>query len=339
MPRAVSAQLTVPRLAWLILLSVSPATAQDRVTALDSRQREVVRTGQILRYDGRELRIRQASGNESRIPSRLVTDVQTTLLPAHEEADQHFEKGDFSTASTWYRQAYRSEKRDWVRRRILAQIVWCQRNLGQFRAAATTFMLLVKDDPQTLHFDAIPLAWRPQQPDVGFENQAKRWLASDQPSAARLIASSWLLSTSIQPAATRTLRELTRDKDKKIQRLALAQLWRIQLVTVAKDDVTSKWVTTVESLPPELRGGPYFVLAQGLARTGETDAAVLAFLRVPIQYPRLRQLASESLWEAAQILEQGDDVSVANQLYRELTTQYADTTAAVEALRRLRENR
>ena len=94
MPRAVSAPLNVALLAWLIPMAASPVGAQDRVTALDSRQREVVRTGKILRYDGRELRIRLASGNETRIPSRLVKDVQTTLLPAHTEADLHFDKGD-----------------------------------------------------------------------------------------------------------------------------------------------------------------------------------------------------------------------------------------------------
>jgi tetratricopeptide (TPR) repeat protein len=336
MPRAVPLQLHVALFACSMVVCLPPAVAQDRVTALDSRQREIVRTGQILRYDGRELRIRLGSGSESRIPSRTVTDVQTTLQPAHDEANRHFAAGDFETASTWYRQAYRAEKRGWVRRQILAQVVWCRHNLGQYRSAATTFLLLIKDDPHTLHFAAIPLAWRPQQPDAAFERQAKQWLAQGQPSAARLIASSWLLSTSQQPAAIRTLRELTRDKDPKVQRLALTQLWRTQLVTAKKDDVTNKWGKTIEQLPVELRGGPYFVLAQGLMRNGDSNSAILAFLRVPIQYSHLHRLASEALWEAAQLLEDSDDSNAARQLYQELITQYADTMAAREAHRRLR---
>ncbi len=336
MPRVVSIHLNLALLAWLVPTAVVPLAAQDRVVAVDSRQREVVRTGKILRYDGRELRIRLGSGNETRIPSRLVTDVQTTHVPAHLEADRHFETRDFATALTWYRQAYRAEPRDWVRRQILAQVVWCQQNLGQFRAAATTFLLLVKDDPQTLHFDAIPLAWRPQQPDAAFENQAIQWVAKDQPSAARLIASSWLLSTSQQAQASRTMRELSRDEDAKIRLLAVAQLWRIQLVMAAKEDVTKKWISTIEKLPMKLRGGPYFVYAQGLLRNGETDAAILAFLRVPIQYSDMHQLASESLWEAAQLLAESEDPDAAKRLYQELVARYADTTPAVEALQRLR---
>ncbi len=151
-------------------------------------------TGTITEYTGRELFIRTASGREQMIPVDRVDNVATEYTPKQIEADVLFTQRRYAEAEALYLQANKEESRQWVRREILAQVVWCCRQQGKHAQAAATFLLIVKSDPTTQYFDAIPLAWRRLELGLAAERQATEWLRDGRDPTAQLIAASWLLS-------------------------------------------------------------------------------------------------------------------------------------------------
>ncbi|MCA9270329.1 MAG: hypothetical protein KDA41_17730 [Planctomycetales bacterium] len=288
--------------------------------------------GEITEYTGRELLIRTAGGRENRIASDRIDEVFFTKGERHVDGDELFAERKYSEALARYQQAISDEPRTWVRREILAQMVWCQRGLGNDRLAATTFLLIVESDPTTPHFDAIPLAWRPMTLDLAAERQAVAWLNDQANPAARLIAASWLLSgpAETRNEAKRTLDLLTNDRSPYVAPLAAAQLWRTQLVLASAADA-ERWRVAIERLPPTLRGGPYYLLGQLLARHQDFIGAALALMRVPVHYSRERALAAEALLSAADALERAAMPDESRQCLRELTEQFGETQAAAAA--------
>ena len=207
----------------MVLSFWAVVAAQDLATILDSRQREVTRKGKILDYDADHLILQTAQGREVEIPSQRVIRVAPKRSADHVTADNRFDERDFKAALASYQRAIRPEKRNWVRRQMLAQIVRCYSNLGDRRSAASMFLILHEDDPRTRHFGVIPLTWRPWQPDRQSAAEATKWTGSQRP-VARLIGASWLLSTSKRPDSIRVLELLKRDQDPRIQQLANTQL-------------------------------------------------------------------------------------------------------------------
>jgi tetratricopeptide (TPR) repeat protein len=244
-----------------------------------------------------------------------------------------FAEHKFAEALDQYRDAVRQEQRRWVRRRLMAQAVWCYRNLGEMESAAGVFLSLAKEDPHLLDFDAIPLAWTAAQPSPTWEDRLRTWLTGDNAPAA-LIAASWLLTTPERPAATEKLRALTNHTDRRIALLAEAQRWRAEQATARPDDVR-RWQDMLERMPEPLRPGPYVLIGQALARLGEGKPAVLALLRVPVLYPQHRELAAEALLSAGRELEKLDRGDEARELYRELAADFAESRLAAAARQRI----
>ena len=79
-----------------------------------------------------------------------------------------------------------------------------------------------------------------------------------------------------------------------IGQLAEAQLWRTRLVTADRDEVR-QWQAALRRMSASSKRVRRFVVAQALARQGEIDAAVLAYLQVAWMQDVDRELASESL--------------------------------------------
>ena len=123
----------------------SPANPQGRTKV----------TGRVLDYNGREL-VLQTSGGEKRYPAEQVAQVDSDYSPTQLAADERYSEFDFAAALPAYEQALRGEKRRWVQRKILARIIWCLRNLDQYRRAGELFLALVRDDPAMLYFNSIP---------------------------------------------------------------------------------------------------------------------------------------------------------------------------------------
>ncbi|HXT58183.1 MAG TPA: tetratricopeptide repeat protein, partial [Pirellulales bacterium] len=301
------------------LLSPSNPRARSRIT------------GKVLEYTGREIVIQVHGGREFKRPGALVVAIETDWPAGIAEGDARFAAGDFKLARDQYSTAIREEKRTWARRKILAKIIACYKAQGQFEQAGRLFLGLVREDPDSPDFALIPLAWLPAEPPPGLAQTAEQWLEDLETPAALLLGASHLLPTARRATALERLALLGKDKDRRIDALTQAQTWRTQLAA-ANDGQVERWQRAIQEFPEALRAGPYFVLGQALARRDKASEAVLALLHVPILYPQERQLASESLLAAAQLLEKRAQHAAAAQLYQELLSGYPNTRAAAEAV-------
>ena len=293
-------------------------------------------TGQITDYTGRELKLQLSSGRERVIPAAAVEGIETTYAPAHLAADQLFAAGKFDQALAQYNTALRNEeKRNWVRRQIMAQQVWCYQELGQTLFAVRTFQLLVQSDPETQFFDCIPLAWLPQELPVTLEREAQMWLESRESALDVLIGLSWMMASNQRQRAIARAEELAGHTDARIAWLARAQLWRGQ-ATTADEPRLADWRASLEKIPFPLRAGPTYLLGQELARRQQHDPASLLLLRVPIHYPNQRRLSARCLLTAAQALEKSQHPDESITLYQEVLQRYRDLPdATAEASGRL----
>ena len=312
------------------------AAAQDTVYIAGSTGGQTKITGRVLDYTGRGLRLERAGGREQVFPAEKVLRVETSYGSQQTQADALFAENRFHQALTLYLQAADAEQRGWVRRQIIAQIVWCYRALDQPRRAGEMFLLLIPNDPNTPHFGCIPLAWIARQAPSELEPAARDWLKRPEP-AARLLGASHLLAGRDRPAALSELGRLAAGADRRVAYLALAQTWRTELVTASAEQVDG-WSRAVERMPEPIAAGPYFVLGRARAQQQQPEQAALVLLRVAILYPQHRWLAAQSLLEAGRSLAQLDRTSGALRLYREVIGTYPEQTRAVaEAQSRLEE--
>ncbi len=61
---------------------------------------------------------------------------------------------------------------------------------------------------------------------------------------------------------------------------------------------------TLDKLPASLRAGPYFLYGMAAKQVGEHEMAILAWVRLPTEFPTQRPLCREALREAAGALDQ-----------------------------------
>ena len=322
---------------FVAALIFSAAFAEDRVTystGKDDRGRATL-TGTIVEYTGQKLVLRAAGGGEQPIAAQRVISVQTDWPPRKVAGDQLFVEGKYDGALGAYVEALRAEPRGWAQRQILADCVKCLKQLGRIEQAGDAFLRLVQSDPDTLHFNLIPLSWQAEQPSPQREQKALAWMHNTSSETARLIGASWLLAAAHRAPAIETLRGLTAGAQPRVASLAEAQLWRTR-IAVADDEELRRWQDMVGKMPAEVRAGPYFVLGQGLAARGQSRQAALALLRIPILYADGdRPLSAAALLSAARELEKIGSTHEAASLYREISRDYADTPAAGQSSARL----
>ena len=322
----------------LILLGacVAPsAVLADEVFFVDSQGNQRRRTGEILDYRGGRVTLR-SRGREISIPSLRIQRIDAEWTAPHQQGDAEFAARDYGAALDSYLTAWKQEHRAWVKDKLLARIIWCERNTYRIADACRNFAKLFHDDGDTPYFAAIPLAWRTGQPQGAVRQLAQGWLGSENGSVKRLIAASWLLSTGNRSAAMRTLRQLADHPRQEIAGLARIQFWRTRIVSVTERDV-DRWRQEVERLPGRLRAGPYFVLGQAYARIQHTDRAALAFLRVPTLFASHQGLSQAALYAAGRAVEDGGNRAEAILLYRQAVELDADSLEGQQAGARLTE--
>lgn len=319
--------------AGVLLVSPSGARAQavpqpaaDQVVVRDSRGREVTRAGEILAYNARRMTLKLAGGREVQLPSADIVAVVERRSAEHQEAEAAYRAGESERALLAFQDAYRQETRAWLKLRMVAQTIRCRQNLGQVGQAAQDFVRLLEVEPETLDFDAIPLSWLPRPPDARFQCDATAWLEPRNSPAARLIAASWLLTGVRRANAADVLRQLAADQDTRIAQLATFQIVRTQ-VHDADDPTLARWESEIDRLPISLRGGPYYLLATAHGHRRHDAAALLAWMQVGMQYPQQRELAAESLFQAARSLDRLGRADEAQIVTEELRTRFADTVA------------
>lgn len=335
-PRLLHRWLAVATLALLTTIAALPVHADDTVVlaSRDNPGESLRVTGTIVDYTGKALRIRPTSGVEQTYPASRVLDIESTWTTEQTRGDQALAAGEYSQAVAAYRQAMQTESRTWAKRKILAQLIWAYRSQGNIEAACETFLLLYDSDPTTPYLDAIPLAWSPGNRVARLK--AEQWMGDTQRPAAMLLGASHLMSTDARDSALAALGRLRAAGDPGMVALAAAQRWRADAFRANPQQVDS-WVRQIERMPAALRGGPYFLLGRVRQRQQQTNAAALAYLRVPVLFPQDHRQAATALLAAGDVLAADSRREEAAILYREIQQRFADTPARQDAVRRLAE--
>ena len=329
---------------WLAAIGISLYAERTVAKSLQAADLVVVQRdgqprnvkGEILDYTGTELKLRSATGREETFPASQVVRVLADWTEDHARGDTQFDSGRFEQAAELYRAAQTAESRLWVKRQIAAKLVACYRNLGQWEKAHELFLALIRNDARTLYFDHIPLFWSSLEPDPRLAQAASEWIKDDDAPAGILIGGSLLLSLGERGPAIAALDRVAKRKplDPRLAALADAQLWRTRLVTSTSADLET-WRQKIARMPDSIRAGPYYLLAQGLARHEQRDEAALMFLRGPLTRPVDRVLASEALLAGAAQLETMGRHQDAALVYRELSLDYSFSNAWRQAQERM----
>lgn len=319
-----------------ICFSIDASRASDQVYVRQKKSDTSRQyTGQIDDWNGRYLVLTSTAGRQRKLTTASVVSVGYDRGDAQVAGQEAFSQHNWGRAIKAYEQALRSEKRDWVRRRILRDVAICHLATNRPVAAAESFERILASDPTTQYLDALPLAWSAQEPTGSLGARADEWMDGNSPPSMMLLGASWQLSGAERQPSIRVLEQLARSHDRRLAGLAMAQLWRTQVVT-AKERDFQRWQTAINEMDAPLRPGPIFVLARARARNASTpEAAVIDFMRVPILYPDNYQLAAKALLEAGQLLERGQQRDEAALVYREITQQYEKTDEAALATERL----
>lgn len=306
----------------------------DVVVTVDNRGKQTSRNGTVTDLKGDTVTLQLASGREVAIPYKRVVKLESDWLPVHQAADARYRARDFSAALDLYRDAFNEESRRWVKRKLLAQVIWCQQNTNRYGEACQNFRRLVSDDANSPYFGSIPLQWQARPCPADVKTVVQPWQGQDQP-VLRLMAASWLLADD-RNQSVRTLRELGRDATENVRVLAVTQLFRAEILTL--DESRIAWlVDQIKAMPSDLRAGPYYLLGQAHARFDHADEAALAYLRVPALYPDHAALAQHSLWEAGRSLHEQGNSAESVQLFRQTVALGRETEPGRNAAARLDE--
>jgi len=319
----------------LAIIWHSAAVAQDVVHLKPNSTTGVQRSiaGKVVDATGLEITIHAEGRRDQTFKRDRVDRIEYVKVKAHQQGDELLAKHRTKEALAKYEQAMRDEKRNWVRRDILAAIVDVHRMRSSYVRSGKMMLLLIRNDPTTHHLGSMPLSWRPYQPAPELTSAAKQWLESSTPHAV-LMGASWLLSGKERPRAIKRLEQITTLGNNRVSSIAQVQLWRTQLVSIDAVKL-ARWQRTVAQMPETLRVGPYFLIGRAHAQLEQHDLAALAMLRVPLLYADQRSLAAEAMLTAGAELQLLGQHPEAAKLYRELIRDYADRPQVTQARQRL----
>lgn len=310
-----------------------PDTSPDSATIATKNGGKITLHGRIVDYNGKYLRFKMANQNAIQVyETPVVIKVETPHTQDHMRASQLFRAGKIVEADQAFATAAQNEARAWVQREINAMRIRCAIQQDDLLTASMRFIDLTRRDPNTIHFNLIPLVWSPRELRDSWQQYAKVWLAEDS-DIARLIGASFMLdSQSLRPFAEAELRRLSIVPHMKISSLARAQRWRSKLksASLTESEVKS-WATQIKSMPADVRGGPYYLLGRGLIRQQHFERGAAALLWVPLVHSEDHHLAARACVEAAKALQRVGQTDHARRLYEEATTRFADTTFAQDA--------
>lgn len=332
-PRSLALRrLTCALAGSILVLAASPTLRADDVFYASS-EGESRLPGQIVEYTGREIVVRQANGRDQPLPADKVLRIEFTRTAEHAGGDRMAAERNFAAACDQYTRALEADKRPWVQRMLASRLAVCwahRQREGGIQRAGDLVLTILRHDPDSPYFPALPLHWIAEPPEPDLERKAETWFNTAASPAAQLLGASWLATSPQRVAARQMLETLTANKDPRVALLATAQLWRFAAPTAIGTDV-ERWEQILPKIPIPLRAGPYYLIGRGWAARKKPEQSVLALLRVPIDYPDEGRLAAAALVDAArEVLTLGQREQAAG-LYREVIERHAETLAAVEA--------
>jgi len=289
--------------------------------------------GVIVDITGEGLILQLADNSTRRIPCDQLVRFETKYSRSYSESQRVLTEGRVGEAIQLLVQARAEDSRLWVRRGITAQIVRLLHAREQYAEAASEFLTAdFAFDCRSPFWCCIPLVWFPEMNLSRSIQEANSWLNSND-SVRQLLGASFLLDGPRQVQAVSVLEKLRLSPDRVIALLAAAQLWRREVRTAQKTTI-AEWEKAIEGLPRELRAGPCYVIATAWQAQGDTEKALLAYLRPPILWPESRRVAARCLWEAASLAtreeqrQENEETALqrrARALYRELATRYPES--------------
>ena len=335
--------------AWMIALAMMTIAATSAAAQPVRRQstrapsgavwverngKTTVKRGAILDYRSNVIVVQNEAGRGEPISRDDVVRFEYAKSAPHREADQLFTQGAYDRAAEKYAEAMRGELSFWVQRQQQAGRIWCYRNLGKDEQAIDTYLILARNDRELVNLDAAPLAWDVSRVSPNLERQAAELAQRGESPVVKLVGASWLLNTQQRGLGVDTLKQLMLDGDARLVRLAEAQRWRIDLMTAAQNDVLRR-AERIESLAPELRAGPHFVIGKALARLDAAPLAAVHLLRVPYLHGNDDRLSAEALWLAGDVLQRAQEDVESKKIFDELVNRFPGSAPAQRAQERL----
>lgn len=305
------------------------AMGEDRVVVRSSGSERTLQ-GTITEWTGDSLTLKNALGREAVVPASAIVKVDDAKSKSQQQAESKYNAGQYSAASELFMQAAREDARQWKQRQLVADVSRCYFEQSNWVTAAKRFLHVVQFDAKTPSFDAIPLFWKGAPLDTASTDQAAEWLQEDN-LTAQLIAASWLLNDlKHRDSAVVRLKAIAKDDDPRLSSLAASQLWRLETATAKSTDL-DRWKVLIEKMPRDLRAGPWFLLAQGLAQQSRFEESAAAAMHVPALFPKNRSLSAEALLLAGSQLKRAGVVDEAENLFREVATKFPGTAASTIA--------
>ena len=262
--------------------------------------------GEVESFNRAGLVLKTSDGTTT-IAAHLVSQIHYQKSDEHRLGDLHFRQKNFRDALTHYKKARALADRQWVEVQLMEQTIRCESALGFHSQAISDFTALAELEPEMADstFACIPLAWQAIPGDVRIEETAARLLRANANVPVEVVlCGSYLLFSPQMKEVPQRMKIFASNRDERLAQMAEAQTWRLELTTVTPEKA-AQWRDRIETFPPELRGGPCFVLGRAFLNLKDFDSAALAFLKTALVYDQNPALAAEALRLAQTSLEQG----------------------------------
>lgn len=313
---------------FLLLISLSfPLTtlAQDTVVTRGSRKGVTLkRKGLIVQWKGDSLTL-SINGRERRIDNEDIVQIRTNWNEHYLAGRQALLRFQFEDAIVRFKAALTEERRPWAKHMIRARLIEAYRGTQDHMAAIQQFLAIASEDPQTRFFHLIPLAWTSSSLESAPVIASARDLAKSKYVYAQLIAASWLMNDAQDPTSRTTgfqlLETLAQDIEPRIAQLAAQQIWRTQIST-ANPTLVKRWQARLDQFQDDLRYGGRFVIAESLARLGDSERAAIHYLSLPILFSEQHSVIPAALYKCGKVLQNSGQAEEANRVWQELTQKY-----------------
>jgi tetratricopeptide (TPR) repeat protein len=312
---------------WAVLFTgLSLSAAQDVVVVqLKGGEKEANKKGTIVDWKGQSLSLKSSLGVKE-IDNDKIVRIQTSWSPEYLAAVELMKVDQFAPAIEKFQTAIESENRPWAKNAIRAKIVECALAIESYGVAANRFEEIVREDAQTRFLYLAPMKWASTAGSSNLTALAETWIETSEPTL-QLVGASWLLQGITKKQAIAKLEKLAKDFDPKISGLAAAQLWRGRGLSATEKQI-DVWIKKLETLPSNLRAGPWYVVAEAQRRAQLTDKAAINFMRIPILYPEQRSLSAAALYQTAALMHNTNRDQEEAILKNELKENFGDTVWA-----------
>ena len=297
------------------------ADAQDVVFLKKSGgDGEVKRKGRIVSWIGDVISIEGKTGVKDFDTDRLIR-IETAWHGGYEDGNRLLGQYRYDEAINQFNSALESEPREWMQNIVFAKLVQCYLAKEDFGKAASHFLNVIDDDPQSRFRHLAPLVWTSSRPNTQQLKTGEALLDSAEPMVA-LMGASWLLKSNQK--ANQKMEKLARDFDPVIASLAKTQLWRLDNVPLNEKRMAIR-IQQVQAMPEKIRCGAWYLIADAQVKLKQEDEVIVNFMRIPINDPQQGGLAAAAIYQTAWLLKKTNRQQQSQALRNELKEKFGDT--------------